>query len=384
MALVPKNFHRRVVLPQKAAYLFRMKKNDAFRFFTNQLLAWNEKYNHRTMPWKGEKDPYKIWLSEIILQQTRVEQGLAYYKRFVQAFPTVKQLAAAPPDQVFKLWEGLGYYSRCKNLLATANYIAVERGGNFPNTYEDILALKGVGPYTAAAIASFAFDIPKAVVDGNVFRVLSRFFGIATPIDSTDGKKQFTQLAGDLLYTKAPGVYNQSLMDFGATVCKPQSPSCGSCPLQKKCIAYASQRVSSLPIKEKSLVKRTRWLYYLVASCKGNVYIRKRATGDIWENLYEFILIETDGAVEAAEIMKLAEERALVPARYCSAFSISETYKQQLTHQTILGRFIQVTLKKPLTINGYESLEISGINSLPFPKFISSYLKDKTVSLNLF
>src|SRR5437868_3718798 len=193
---------------------------DDKKYFTNSLLNWNRKYNKRQMPWKGEKDPYKIWLSEIILQQTRVEQGWNYYHQFVENFPTVIHLAKAPETKVFKLWEGLGYYSRCKNLIATAKIIASKHKGKFPEAYEDIISLKGVGSYTAAAIASFAFDLPFAVVDGNVFRVLSRFFGIATAIDSTAGKKMFTQLAAELLDKKHPGIYNQALMDFGAVVCK--------------------------------------------------------------------------------------------------------------------------------------------------------------------
>ena len=195
------------------------------RYFTKRLLAWNEKENRRAMPWKGEKDSYKIWLSEIILQQTRVEQGLNYYNRFVKAFPDIKKLATAPEQKIFKLWEGLGYYTRCKNLIATAKFIVKEREGKFPQTYPEILSLKGIGPYTAAAIASFAFDLPHAVVDGNVFRVLSRFFGINNATDSTTGKKLFTELAEELLDRNQPGVYNQAIMDFGAVVCKMCCPT---------------------------------------------------------------------------------------------------------------------------------------------------------------
>jgi A/G-specific adenine glycosylase len=215
-----------------------MEKNKKNTFFTQQLLKWDKKQNSRAMPWKGEKDPYKIWLSEIILQQTRVEQGLGYYNRFIAEFPTIHDLAKAPETKVFKLWEGLGYYTRCKNIIITARYISSELKGKFPVTYNDILKLKGVGPYTAAAIASFAFNLPHAVVDGNVFRVLARYFGIDTPIDSITGKKNFTVLANELIDKKIPGKYNQALMDFGAVLCKPQQPLCDTCPLKPNCSAY--------------------------------------------------------------------------------------------------------------------------------------------------
>jgi A/G-specific adenine glycosylase len=202
------------------------------KYFTKQLLHWNSTQNNRQMPWKGEKDPFKIWLSEIILQQTRVDQGRAYYDRFVSTFPNIKKLASASEKKVFKLWEGLGYYSRCKNLIATARFITKEKQGKFPETYEEILSLKGIGPYTAAAIASFAFNLPHAVVDGNVFRVLSRFFGIDIPVDNSNGKKIFSKLAESLLNSRQPGIYNQAIMDFGAVICKPQNPLCLSCPLK--------------------------------------------------------------------------------------------------------------------------------------------------------
>ena len=216
--------------------------------FVKKLLQWNDLDNNRQMPWKGEKDPYKIWLSEIILQQTRVHQGLDYYNRFVANFPTIKLLAKAPETNVFKLWEGLGYYTRCKNLIATAKYITDELDGKFPDNYADILLLKGIGPYTAAAIGSFAFNLPYAVVDGNVFRVLSRYFGIAKAIDSNDGKQFFTLLANKLLDKKQPGKYNQALMDFGAVICKPQLPDCNNCMFKTNCTALAESNVNQLPV----------------------------------------------------------------------------------------------------------------------------------------
>ena len=217
--------------------------------FTTLLLKWHKRKNSRTMPWKGEKDPYRIWLSEVILQQTRVDQGWSYYEKFITAFPTIHDLAVAPEQQVFKLWEGLGYYSRCRNLIATAKKIDTEYKGEFPSTYEEILALKGIGPYTAAAISSFAFRLPHAVVDGNVTRVLARYFGEKTPIDTTAGKRLFTELAGNLLDKEHPDVYNQAIMDFGATVCLPRNPLCTDCIQRDDCQARINELTTQLPVK---------------------------------------------------------------------------------------------------------------------------------------
>src|SRR5665213_573266 len=219
--------------------------------FSKTLLLWNNEHNKRQMPWKGETSPYKIWISEIILQQTRVQQGMGYYNRFIQAFPDIKTLATASEKEVYKLWEGLGYYSRCKNLIASAKFIYHDLDGKFPETFEEILALKGIGNYTASAIASFAYNRPYAVLDGNVFRVLSRFFGIEIPINTTAGKKYYSELAQVLLDKKKPAEYNQAIMDFGAVICKPALPLCYECPLQKKCIAFLNEKVSVLPINEK-------------------------------------------------------------------------------------------------------------------------------------
>ncbi|MCR9286527.1 MAG: A/G-specific adenine glycosylase [Bacteroidetes bacterium] len=226
------------------------------QFFTKKLMEWFSQ-NHRPLPWKGEKNPYYVWLSEIILQQTRVEQGLPYFEKFKSTYPTVAGLANAPEDEVMKLWEGLGYYSRARNLHFTAKYISKELGGVFPSDFEGILKLKGVGPYTAAAIASFAFDLPHAVVDGNVYRVLSRFFGIEKAIDSTEGKKEFSKLAQTLIDTKQPANYNQAIMDFGATHCKPSSPNCGKCLMSLNCFAFKNSKIESLPFKSKKK-KKTR------------------------------------------------------------------------------------------------------------------------------
>jgi A/G-specific adenine glycosylase len=353
------------------------------RFFTKNLLLWNSRDNYRTMPWKGEKDPYKIWLSEIILQQTRVEQGLAYYIGFIKAFPTVHKLAKAPQQTVFKLWEGLGYYTRCKNLIASAVHISKELKGKFPEAYEDIIKLKGVGPYTAAAIASFAFNQPHAVVDGNVYRVLSRFFGIATPIDSTEGKKEFTLLAQQLLDKKQPGIYNQALMDFGATICKPAQPACISCPLEQKCLAFSGNLINELPVKSKKIVKKNRWLYYLLINFENKVYLRRRGAGDIWENLYEFVLVENDGPLTEAQLLKNHVFTSAFGHLVYTINHISSLYKQQLTHQTIQGRFISISVLLPPHLPGYQPVTQKKLLKLAFPKFITYYLTDKKLTLNL-
>src|ERR1700743_2600318 len=251
--------------------------------FTTLLLKWHIGKNNRIMPWKGEKNPYKIWLSEVILQQTRVEQGRSYYEKFVETFPTIHDLATAPEQKVFKLWEGLGYYSRCRNLIATAKRIDTEYKGVFPSTYEEILGLKGIGPYTAAAISSFAFGLPHAVVDGNVTRVLARCFGISTPVDTMAGRRQFTKLADELLETSRPGVYNQAIMDFGATVCTPRNPQCSSCLQRPACVAWQKGLTEQFPVKQKAPLKRQRCFYYFVVEAPGGkTYIRQRTEKDIW------------------------------------------------------------------------------------------------------
>ena len=351
--------------------------------FNNQLLSkfpallmqWNRYQNTRKMPWKGEKDPYKIWLSEIILQQTRVDQGLNYYERFVLNFPDIHKLAAAKDERVYKLWEGLGYYSRCKNLIETARVVSKELNGKFPDTFENILALKGIGHYTASAIASFAYNLPYAVVDGNVFRVLSRFFGIKKPIDSTDGKKFFTKLANELLDKKQPGIYNQALMDFGAVICKPQNPLCHNCILQKYCHAFKNKLVDKLPIKEKKLKIKTRWFNYLVVEYNKKVYIHQRTDSDIWKNLFEFVLIEMNAEISASKVLSKAEKNGTIKKGSYKIISISPVYSQQLSHQKIIGRFIKISLQKEVTLPGFKSVSTKQLSRHAFPRFITAYFE---------
>ena len=347
----------------------------AEKFFTKELLRWNKYDNDRVMPWKYEKDPYKIWISEIILQQTRVSQGLEYYNRFIKRFPTAKSIAIAPEHEVFKLWEGLGYYTRCKNIIASAKYISEELKGKFPGTYEDILKLKGIGSYTASAIASFAYNLAYAVLDGNVFRVLSRYFAIATPIDNLKGKKFYGDLAYKLLDKKLPGVYNQSIMDFGATICKPL-PLCDECPLKSRCKAWLQGKQLQLPVKEKVILKKSRWLYYLVVTCRNKFYVRKREEKDIWQSLYEFILIEAPKPLTTKKLLASEKFNSIFAGREYKIKSMSRVYKQQLTHQTIHGQFININIKSPLDLDHYQLVSTDKMTQLPFPKFITTYLKD--------
>lgn len=341
--------------------------------FTQKLLEWNFFHNNRPMPWKGESDPYRIWLSEIILQQTRVEQGWSYYERFINKFPDVHSLANAPEEDVYKLWEGLGYYTRCKNLIATARFISHDLDGIFPSTYDEIIKLKGIGPYTAAAISSFAYNEKRAVVDGNVHRVLARYFGISTPTDSNDGKKLFSHLAQSLIDETSPGIYNQAIMDFGATICKPRKPLCDQCVQSAECEAYNNNFVNDVPVKEKVLKIKSRWLYYFVIESDEAVYIRKRDGKDIWQNLYEFVLLETQTEHEKRALQYLDE---LLQHQSYTIISTSEIFTQQLTHQRINGRFLHVRLEKKLKLGGdYRLVKKININEYAFPGIINSYLQ---------
>ncbi|HEV8082654.1 MAG TPA: A/G-specific adenine glycosylase [Chitinophagaceae bacterium] len=346
------------------------------KLFTEILLSWNLNENKREMPWKGEKVPYKIWISEIILQQTRVQQGIKYYYRFIKSFPDVKSLANATEQKIFKHWEGLGYYSRCRNIIASAKFITTKLNGKFPEKYEDILALKGIGIYTASAIASFAYNQPYAVVDGNVFRVLSRFFGIEVPVDTSEGKKKYSILAKELLDKKNPGVYNQAIMDFGAIVCKPLRPLCGACPLQIKCIAFKKMKVNSLPLKKKSIKRKERFFSYVIAEYNNTFYVRKRTTKDIWQGLYEFILIDTKQLLTETQLLRMKISDQLFGGDNFIITKVSKTFSQKLTHQTITGKFFHIRLANPLEIDAYSLISREQLELLPFPKFIASYLKD--------
>ncbi len=349
---------------------FRGKKH-----FTSTLMDWYEPED-RPMPWKGEKNPYLVWLSEIILQQTRVEQGLSYYNKFKKKYPAIADLALVDEDELMKDWEGLGYYSRARNLHATARFIHEQLDGEFPDKYADILSLKGVGEYTAAAIASFAYGLPYAVLDGNVYRVLSRYFAIGIPTDSTEGKKMIKALADELLEKKQPGVYNQAIMDFGATICKPRVALCESCPLASKCKAFSLENVYGFPIKEKKIKRKKRYFNYLVVMNRDEVFIRKRKKNDIWRNLYEFPVIETVRQVTWEDLKKEKAFFENFPHPFYGILSHSASYVQELTHRTIIAQFHQLSVNDDFDTTGKDWLKVKKerINSFAFPKIIDLYL----------
>jgi len=361
-------------------YLFHFCSTMA-PFFTKTLLDWNNTLNNRPMPWKGEKDPYKIWLSEIILQQTRVEQGWAYYEKFVAAFPTIFDLAEAKDQKVFKLWEGLGYYNRCKNLLFTARQIVKLYKGVFPTTYETLVSQKGIGPYTAAAIASFAYNLPYAVVDGNVFRVFARFYGIAIPTDTKAGLLAFNKIASENLSKPHAGIYNQALMDFGATVCKPMAPLCGSCVMQKKCVAFKQNKVGQLPLKVKNIQKKKRVFEFYCFTHEEKWLIQKRDGGDIWEGLHQFYLVEQEkqNKIDISYVKGFVRDQLGIVASglHVDQIKVSSVYHQALTHQNITAQFILVPLKKlPSAFSQSTWVTKQQMKRLAFPKIINSFFED--------
>jgi A/G-specific adenine glycosylase len=327
------------------------------------------------MPWKNETDPYRIWLSEIILQQTRVEQGIGYYEKFISAFPTIRHLAVAQEKEIFKYWEGLGYYNRCRNLIATAKKIVNEYRGQFPSSYDDIRALPGVGPYTAAAIASFAYGLPYPVVDGNVERVFSRYFGIDALPGTAAGKRLFQSIAVELLDKGNPAAYNQAIMDFGATICKPRNPLCTQCVQVKNCQAFQNGWVQDLPKKRIPLTRNKRWFYYfIIEDDKSKIWIHKRTQKDIWQNLYEFVLCETGKIIPQAELPDLAFLKKQFGKKAIQIKHISPVYCQKLTHQVINCSFIR--LKTTLAVlPGFQSVSPKQLRVFPFPKLIADYIE---------
>jgi len=363
--------------------LFRLFPHTSF--FTRQLLEWYDP-ERRPTPWKGEEDPYLIWLSEIILQQTRVEQGWPYFEAFSTAYPSVHHLAAAPDDEIMKKWEGLGYYNRARNMLAAARYISDVRQGQFPDTYEDILGLKGVGPYTAAAIASFAYDLPYAVVDGNVYRVLARFFGIDQPTNTTPGKKLFSELAQTLLAEDQPGIYNQAIMDFGALVCTPANPNCTTCPLQVHCKALQEDRIDQLPRKKSKAPRRIRFFHYFLLNHDGHVLLRKREQKDVWRGLYEFPLLETEGLLEVPQLLKCQNDWPF-PVSWAPVHitAFSPPKRQLLSHQDIRARFLEIHLPESADRSLIQGLWVdrSTLSAYAFPRVIDWYLGDNSLYLDI-
>lgn len=341
-----------------------------------QLITWylEEK---RDLPWRNTSDPYKIWLSEIILQQTRVNQGLNYYLKFVSAYPNVGLLAQANEEDVLKNWQGLGYYSRARNLHATAKYIQSELNGVFPEGYENILKLKGVGPYTAAAIASFAYKEPKAVVDGNVYRVLSRLFDIATPINSTKGKKEFQELADELLSWKKPDVYNQSIMELGALVCTPKKPLCPHCPIQVKCLAHKNDTIAERPIKEKKIKQKLRRIDYIMLEKGDEMVLRKREERDIWQGLYDFASVENEADVQQITLCNHVQET--FPRLKIDSMSSApeKSYTHLLSHRRVEARFWRAEVSGTLEDAGvYRVIKKVDLEKYAVPRLIHRFLED--------
>ncbi len=351
--------------------------------FGPQLLRWYAR-NKRTLPWRDTDDPYKIWLSEIILQQTRVNQGLAYYEKFIASFPDVYSLAQAPAKEIFKLWQGLGYYNRAENLMKAAKRIVTDFQGRFPQDLKTLKNLPGIGDYTAAAIASLAFHQPHAVVDGNVYRVLSRIFGIETPINTARGKKEFTALALELLAGNPPAAFNQALMEFGALFCVPKNPACDTCPFRQQCFARMAGRVSDFPVKAKKAAPGHRYYYYFVLQLHQNgnsfYYLKKRTGRDIWRNLYDFPALETSRPL-SDPLDSLSHLKNTLPEGFppFSAGSPSGPYTQQLTHLKVSAYFIPVFLTETLTNGQKKSLFLvqqKQLTNFPVPRLIARYLQD--------
>ena len=328
--------------------------------FTATLLQWF-KNNGRSLPWRETKDAYVIWLSEVILQQTRIAQGISYWERFMAQWPTVNDLAAATEDEVLKAWQGLGYYSRARNLHTAAQQV-VELDG-FPQTFKELKTLKGVGDYTAAAIASIAFGEPIAVVDGNVYRVLSRYYGIDTPIDSTEGKKEFQALAQSLLPINEPADYNEAIMDFGATQCTPNSPHCSACPLCETCVAFREQRINELPVKSKKVKQRERHFTYLYIEYEGKIAIHQRGAGDIWQGLWEF---------PQEEYLTSSENSAW----RTEAQLLQKGVKHFLTHQILLADiYLWQPTRRPQLPSEFIWIEKQDLENYALPRLIEILLK---------
>jgi len=341
--------------------------------FTQTLTYWYS-VNKRDFPWRGTKNPYKIWLSEIIMQQTQIKQGLPYYEAFINKYPTVFDLANANEQEVLKLWQGLGYYSRARNLHYTARYIANDLKGQFPDNYKDLLFLKGVGDYTASAIASICYDEKTAVVDGNVYRVLSRFFGVDTPINSSKGIKYFKELAQSLLPKQDIGNYNQAIMDFGSRQCRPKNPDCATCPLNNKCVALKNNLVGALPVKiNKTKVTKKHINFLVFISDDGKTVLEKRTKNGIWKNLYQFPLVETNRKLtlnsfkQNQDVLKILADKVYSVSRYNE-----DEIVHKLSHQHLYTSFWIVKVQK-LNSN---AILISEIHDFPVPILISRFIED--------
>ena len=340
------------------------------------LAQWFES-NKRELTWRDHPSPYYVWLSEIILQQTRVNQGLDYFNRFIERWPTLEELAKADEEDVLKMWQGLGYYSRARNLHRCAKQVMERHGGSFPEQLEALKKLQGIGDYTAAAIASIAFGKPHAVVDGNVYRVLSRIFDLETPINTNEGSKTFAELAKNLLEKKHPGRHNQAVMEFGALFCVPKNPDCLRCPLQAHCLAFSHHTVANRPVKIPKNKVRTRFFNYLVIKDEhNNVILRKREGNDIWRNLYDFPCIESAQTLSIEEIVGSPEFKELIPQPHFQIHRFSPPLTHKLTHQTLIATFLEIKISVFLPLIQKNNILLVPENELekyPIPKLIDNY-----------
>jgi len=354
-----------------------MSNNSNSTYISDTLSVWYLA-NKRELPWRDISDPYLIWISEIILQQTRVNQGMSYYLRFTARFPTVADLAISKEDEVLKYWQGLGYYSRARNLHKAAQQVMTDFGGIFPVEHADVLKLAGVGDYTAAAICSFAYNKPFAVVDGNVYRLLSRLFGIETPIDSGIGKKEFASLAQELISKSEPGIHNQSIMEFGALQCVPVSPNCVNCPLQQNCRAYELNIVDKLPVKSKKTKVTNRYFNYFFIELGGQMYLQKRIAKDVWQNLFEFPLVEADKLLAVEELMETDGFRKLFSEiDEVEVVKISNPMKHVLSHRVIYAQFVTVKITGENTVlSELIKTPLSDVDQFAVSRLMELFLED--------
>lgn len=340
------------------------------------LIKWYQDHK-RDLPWRKTQDPYKIWVSEIILQQTRIEQGINYYYRFIERFPDVYALARAKIEEVMKLWQGLGYYNRARNMHEAAQFIADQNNGRFPQTYGELLSLKGVGPYSAAAIASFAYKEPVPVLDGNVARVISRMYYLTTPVNSTTGKKELPLYVEELMDKNQPDLFNQAVMELGALICLPKNPRCDRCPLAKNCIAFHQEITDQLPVKEKKGKMKDRYFHYLIIEDAEGLFFQYRKNQDIWRSLYEFPLIESTHMMTRRELKNHPQWKKIMPASF-RINKLSDEVVHQLTHQRIHAVFVHIKLtqKAESLKNNYLQVAFNELHKIAIPRMIDRYMKN--------
>jgi len=340
------------------------------------LGKWFDEHK-RDLPWRKTNDPYKIWLSEIILQQTRVNQGIDYYNRFLLKFPTIDDLASTPIGEVLKVWQGLGYYTRARNIHIAANTIVSEYKGMFPADFYSLRKLKGIGDYTAAAISSIAFNQPYPVIDGNAYRVIARLFSIDLTLETAKGKKAFYDIAFKLLDKKNPGRHNQAIMELGATVCLPFNPKCSLCPVVSACTSFVNNSTDRYPLKKRRVIQRDRYFNYLIIRKGDLIYMRQRKEGDIWAHLYEFPLIETEKKMNPENLFQLEAWKEMAGDNDYKVIHISKEYKHQLTHQIIHARFIEIEVSSGFILEQSTEIAYNNITDYPVSRLIDKYLKDQ-------